>query len=355
VQGTVTENVPSEEALFAWLLSQQISPGDGTWVSHLCSPNEGFLIPESMGGKGVQDRMRRWLSTLDGVEVYQDNTLQREWSFRARPSNYSFQLRKRGVETPLAKEAEAEVAARLLEPPIPTKVAEEDPWLRQMEDSAHRRDQASGIPSPYFDRRDVEAALSEALLATPVNGDVEAAMLEAGRRYRTVLDEFQRHAVTEYRTTSAVRPIKTRIREGDLPLLPNSYLPHIGDDYGLLFRFLLKNMPLDRVGLVWSVKQEKYASPGNMGPLRFHHDYMKAWHADLGDSPSLYELRSYAHSFLTKKCAPCKVEEAIANPEKAFNEFKWKGFYMDSAEIDAAVKRTIYQYGFARLGEAWVE
>ena len=273
-----------------------------------------------------------------------------------RPSNYSYQLRKSVVETPLAKKAEAAVAARLLKPPIPTKVAEENALLRRVEASAHERDRASGYPSPYFDPTVVNAALSEASLVAPVNGDAEAAMLQAGWLYRTVLEEFQGHAVRKYRTTSVdVRPIVYRIREGNLPLLPNSYLPHIGDNYGLFFRFLLANMPLDRVGKVYSVKQKTFTSPGNMDPIRFHHDYMKAWHKDLGDSPSLYDLRWYAHSFLTKKCAPGKVEEAIANPEKAFNEFKWKGFYMDFAEIDAAVNQTIYQYGYARLKEAWVK
>ena len=189
-----------------------------------------------------------------------------------------------------------------------------------------------------------------------LNGDVEAAMSKAGRLYLTVLKEFKGHAVGKYRSTSVdVRPIVYRIREGNLPLLPNSYLPHIGDNYGLFFRFLLANMPLDRAGKVYSVKQKTATSPGNMDPIRFHHDYMKAWHNDLGDNPSLYDLRSYAHSFLTKKCVPGKIEEAIANPKKAFNEFKWKGFYMDSAEIDAAVSQTISQYGFARLKEPWVK
>ena len=174
--------------------------------------------------------------------------------------------------------------------------------------------------------------------------------------YRKVLYEYQKNVENPYRTKKdRAMSIADRIDGGELKIKPKRYLPHIGDNYGLFFRFLLANMPLDRAGKVYSVKQKTATSPGNMDPIRFHHDYMIKWHNDLGDSPSLSDLRWYAHAFLTKKCAPGKVEEAIANPEKAFNEFKWKGFYMDSAEIDAAVKRTIYQYGYARLNEAWVE
>ena len=92
-----------------------------------------------------------------------------------------------------------------------------------------------------------------------------------------------------------------------------------------------------------------------MDPIRFHQEYMIKWHNVLGDSPSLSDLRWYAHAFLTKKCAPGRVKDAIADPGKAFNEFKWKGFYMDPTEIDAAVNRTIDQYGQARLKEALVK
>jgi hypothetical protein len=121
VQTTSSEEAPSKDALFEWLRSQGIPPGEGVWISHLCSPNEGFPIPGSMKGKGVKDRMLKWLNTLDGVEVYRDDTPQQEWSFKARPSNSM----KAGVEAPLPKEAE--LAAQLLEPPIPTIVAEEEP------------------------------------------------------------------------------------------------------------------------------------------------------------------------------------------------------------------------------------
>jgi hypothetical protein len=97
-------------------------------------------------------------------------------------------------------------------------------------------------------------------------------------------------------------------------------------------------MPLDRADRVYR----------NMNPIRFHHDYMPEWYKALGDSPSLTELREYANSFLAKKCRPDKVNDAIAEAGKAFNEFKWTSFYMYPNEITEGVERTIYLYDLAR-------
>jgi hypothetical protein len=224
------------------------------------------------------------------------------------PSDYSYP-RKDMVMELLAKKAVAEEQA-LLE--------------RVVLASVKKRDEALGHPSICFDPTFFnEAAMSQ----------VEWQL------YRKVLDEFQRHAEKPYRTKSVgVMSIAERIQGGKLSILPNRYLPHIGDNYGLFFRFLLAIMPLDRADKVY----------GNMDPIRFHHDYMLQWYKVLGDSPSLPELRLYAHSFLTKKCWPGKVKNAIANPGKAFNEFKWTGFYMYPTEITEVVDRTIYLYGLAR-------
>ena len=166
------------------------------------------------------------------------------------PSNYSYKLRKDMVVKPLAKKAEAEENQK-------------SALLRRVVASVQERDRALGYPSLCFDPTVViEASL------------VAAMSQEEWRLYRTVLDEFQGHAEKKYRTKSVdVMSIEKRIQGGKLPILPNRYLPHIGDNYGLFFRFLLKNMPLDRVGgLVGETK--KFTSPGNMDPIRFHHDYM---------------------------------------------------------------------------------
>ena len=97
-----------------------------------------------------------------------------------------------------------------------------------------------------------------------------------------MLDEYQENAEKPYRTKKVrAMSIAERIHGGELSIKPNRYLPHIGDNYGLFFRFLLAIMPLDRADRVY----------GNMNPIRFHHDYMPQWHVALGDSPSLPELR----------------------------------------------------------------
>jgi hypothetical protein len=127
--------------------------------------------------------------------------------------------------------------------------------------------------------------------------------------YRKVLDEYQKNAEKPYRTKKdGAMSIADRIDGGELKIKPNRYLPHIGDNYGLFFRFLLAIMPLDRADRVYR----------NMNPIRFHHDYMPEWYEALGDSPSLPELSDYAKTFLTKKCWPDKVNDAIAEAGKSF-------------------------------------
>ena len=73
----------SKDDLYEWLLSQNIKPGEGTWISHLCSQETAFTIPDEMKGKGLRERVRKWLITLDEVEVYRDE--KHEWSFKAWP------------------------------------------------------------------------------------------------------------------------------------------------------------------------------------------------------------------------------------------------------------------------------
>jgi hypothetical protein len=55
--------------------------------------------------------------------------------------------------------------------------------------------------------------------------------------------------------------------------------------------------------------------PRSTDPVRFHQNYMGKWHTVLGDAPSLVDLRSFTHEFLTTKCAPDKVAEANGQPE----------------------------------------
>ncbi len=62
----------SKDDLYEWLLSQNINPGEGTWIRHLCSEGAAFAIPKAMKGIGLRDRVRNWLMTLDGFKVYQD-------------------------------------------------------------------------------------------------------------------------------------------------------------------------------------------------------------------------------------------------------------------------------------------
>jgi hypothetical protein len=157
--------------------------------------------------------------------------------------------------------------------------------------------------------------------------------------YRKVLYEYQKNVENPYRTKKdRAMSIADRIDGGELKIKPKRYLPHIGDNYGLFFRFLLAIMPLDRADRVYR----------NMNPIRFHHDYMPEWYKALGDSPSLPDLSDYAKKFLTKKCWPDKVNDAIAEKGKAFNEFKWRRFYMHPKEITDGVKRTTYLYDLAR-------
>jgi hypothetical protein len=157
--------------------------------------------------------------------------------------------------------------------------------------------------------------------------------------YRKVLYEYQKNVENPYRTKKdRAMSIADRIDGGELKIKPKRYLPHIGDNYGLFFRFLLAIMPLDRADRVYR----------NMNPIRFHHDYMPEWYEALGDSPSLPDLSDYAKKFLTKKCWPDKVNDAIAEKGKAFNEFKWTRFYMHPKEITDGVKRTTYLYDLAR-------
>jgi hypothetical protein len=133
------------------------------------------------------------------------------------------------------------------------------------------------------------------------------------------------------------------------------FLEDVAPDYRLLFRVLLKNMPLERVAASWSEKCKDHKNPATVHPERFHRAYVKIWRSSVGDTPSLCELRSYAYKFLMKKCAPNKVDAAIANPKRSYNEFRWNGFYMRCDEINTVAKITICQYGLARMGHGWDE
>jgi hypothetical protein len=133
------------------------------------------------------------------------------------------------------------------------------------------------------------------------------------------------------------------------------FLDDVAPDYMLLFRILLKNMPLDRVAASWSEKCKAHEKPATVHPKHFHRVYVKTWRLSVGKTPSLRELRSYAYIFLMKKCAPNKVDAAIANPKRSYNEFRWNGFYMRCDEIIIVAKITICQYGLARMGHGWDE
>lgn len=307
---------PDKDALFAWLHAQGIAPGEGTWISHLCSPGAtpAFPIPAPMAGSGVEKRVRQWLETLaDVVEVYQDATCDaRPWSFKARPPSST----------------DTQVTA----PPPETT------WLQQVQESDRKRRHTTDLAPARFTNGEVEEfARIQEVSATPCDG---------------VASEFQKFVQSDCRTTKTGKAIGDRIQDGDLSFDPTSFLPDVGDDYGLLFRLLLHNMPLHRVRLFWSDRHQVLKQPANMSPQRFHHDYIKKWKLALGDTPSLCELRAFAHDFLTKKCPPSKVAAAQSNPEKHYNDFKWNGFYMDCDEIDKAAKVAVYQYGLARMGHA---
>jgi hypothetical protein len=220
----------------------------------------------------------------------------------------------------------------------------DDPWLEQVRASACKRDGAAGVLSLVFEESEVEA-----------NAYGQAATRQIADASGRVIGAFEDFVLFGHRSKSSLKQIGRRIKDRDLAFKPNSYLPEIGDDYGLFYRLLLSNMPLDRVGTVWSGKAQVFQKPRSTDPVRFHQNYMGKWHTVLGDAPSLIELRSFTHEFLTTKCAPDKVAEAKANPKQAYNDFKWNGFYMSRDEIDAAAKLTIYQYGLARMKHGWEE
>jgi hypothetical protein len=238
------------------------------------------------------------------------------------------------------------IDSRERNPSIPEKAEgdeqpqKEDPWLERVRVSARKRDEKPGVLSLVFKESEVEASS----YGQEANGQIADA---SGR----VIGAFEDFALFK----KSQKPIERRIEDGELAYRPNSYLPEIGDDYGLFYRLLLSNMPLNRVGTVWSDKAQGFQQPRSTEPVQFHKNYMGQWHTVLGDAPSLLELRSFTHGFLTTKCAPDKVAEAKANPKRAYNDFKWKGFYMSRDEIDATCKLTIYQYGLARMKHGWEE
>jgi hypothetical protein len=216
----------------------------------------------------------------------------------------------------------------------------EDPWLERVRASACKRDEKPGVLSLVFKQSEVAA--------TSYGQEATGQIADASGR---VIGAFEDFALFK----KSLKPIERRIEDRDLVYEPNSYLPEIGDDYGLFYRLLLSNMPLDRVGNVWSGKAQVLQKPRSTDPVRFHQNYIGKWHTVLGDAPSLVDLRSFTHEFLTTKCAPDKVARAKANPKQAYNDFKWNGFYMSRDEIDAATKLTIHQYGLARMKHGWEE
>ncbi len=319
--------------------SKDMAKGPRPWGCCL-----GLTPDDSAGGDGGLSILRTIKSPCSGavIEIFQ---------------GMADVYRKGRVPAAGAGAAPAEVIARLnvarkiidsreRNPSIPEKAEgdeqpqKEDPWLERVRVSARKRAEKPGVLSLVFKASEVEASS----YGQEANGQIA----DASGRVIGAFDDFALFKQDR-------KPIERRIEDGELAYRPNSYLPEIGDVYGLFYRLLLSNMPLNRVGTVWSDKARGLQQPRSTEPVQFHKNYMGQWHTVLGDAPSLLELRSFTDGFLTTKCAPDKVAEAKANPERAYNDFKWKGFYMSHDEIDATCKRTIYQYGLARMKHGWEE
>ena len=102
------------------------------------------------------------------------------------------------------------------------------------------------------------------------------------------------------------------------------------------FVLLLNNMP------VRPLKDRRPCTDSE-----FHRVYAKTWQLAIGTTPSLWNLRKYAYTFLTGKCDPTGVEAAITNPAVPSNEFKWPE--IKDTECGRIVQKTVGDYGLVLL------
>ena len=169
---------------------------------------------------------------------------------------------------------------------------------------------------------------------------------EQSLRASAIADEFRTAAATESRLiVTAARgefeghiSLRERVHSGKLPRLP-TISALLGDDLMLFIRLLLALMPLHRIALVWSPKEQKYWLPNSASAMKFHRSYWPKLAEHLGARSELWRWRDTFIAFLTTMI-----------PEGSPNQFKWGGFWMTPREIADAVTEATYQYGMERMG-----
>ena len=195
----------SKDDLYEWLLSQNINPGEGTWISHLCSQEAAFTIPKAMKGRGLRERVRNWLMTLDEFEVYQDE--KHEWSFKALHKEVKGPPRKRrrrtlqpgreknaidasGTQAAQSSPSEKEPAhgEGELEPPIQEKVVEESVEPPMVERGAEEEPTPENLDGWLFDARLDEARVDihKTIEAMRTCDEYSAEMHELWQRLQSV-------------------------------------------------------------------------------------------------------------------------------------------------------------------------
>ena len=116
------------------------------------------------------------------------------------------------------------------------------------------------------------------------------------------------------------------------------YDPAQGDDIGLYIWLLLENLPLNRVGLVWSKETQTMRPPASTQRVPFHRRFATKIAPRLGRAPSLGTWTKVLREWLTEKCPPGTL-----------NGFGWRDSFLTLQEIDHIAVATTYQYALARL------
>ena len=172
-------------------------------------------------------------------------------------------------------------------PPAPVEVRPTDDVVLSSTPAASPRTSTPVACEPTLSERSVLTPCAQAILKAldvrrrPRAGIVSAAQLEdfmydfppqgnveASMRATTIAAEYRPVAAQDHRLfQSSARPhfeghvpLRERVMNGPLPR-PPVYMPDLGDDLQLFVRLLLNLMPLDRIKLVWSTKDETWRMP----------------------------------------------------------------------------------------------